>query len=763
MKKIIIILCFSLLADCVLGQAKKRLRVFTEESGTYLEELSSFMLASPSEDGKKLMKEFSKVWKGETFNDEKKQTIYDISNIMLKERKRPTHFEKMLGSVVAFAKTENFNSEFNNWAGVVQEMLKISTTSRQMKFFIFSQDLFQDKTLIRNRSVIWKTSSSAYTFSMDSMPRLRFTQPVTLMCLARGDTLQIKHTEGVFSPVNGKWSGKNGTVDWKKAGFSRAEVYAELSSYNIKMRTPGFTADSVRFYNFMLFDDKAILGRLEDKLIEQRKDDKATYPKFDSYNKKLVLSELIEDVDFIGGYSLYGDRFVASGGEGEAAKLVFYRKGQKFIEASSGRIAITNNRVMASDAAIKIIFPNDSIMHPGLDLRFDQDESRLDLIRDGEGLSAAPYLNTYHDLEMNFQVLKWNTDEDLISFGTMPGNTATPATFESADFYSDQRFDLMMGIDAIHPLVRIRDFMRNQGFENDFLIEDFVNASRLPADQAKRFLMWMSAEGFLIYNGTTGMVQVKDRVYRYLAAKAKKKDYDVINFVSQQPKENKNALLDLNTMDLTIYGVDNVFVSNVRDVIAIPRNKQIVVKENRDFSMSGRLIAGNGGRFRINCEYIDFDYDDFRMEFKDASTEIWIPNNKGIYDEKGNLALERLETEITIANGELLVDTNINKSGIWKEDYPEYPIIRSYDNSKVYYDKEEIFSGVYKRDNFFFEVDPFEIDSLDTYTRESLSFPGEFYSANILPNFRQELRVQDDNSLGFVIQVPEDGFPLYVG
>ena len=47
-------------------------------------------------------------------------------------------------------------------------------------------------------------------------------------------------------------------------------------------------------------------------------------------------------------------------------------------------------------------------------------------------------------------------------------------------------------------------------------------------------------------------------------------------------------------MDLTIYGVDNVFVSNVRDVIAIPRNKQIVVKENRDFSMSGRLIAGNG-------------------------------------------------------------------------------------------------------------------------------------------------------------------------
>ena len=28
----------------------------------------------------------------------------------------------------------------------------------------------------------------------------------------------------------------------------------------------------------------------------------------------------------------------------------------------------------------------------------------------------APYLNSYHDLEMDFQVLKWNLNEDLISF-----------------------------------------------------------------------------------------------------------------------------------------------------------------------------------------------------------------------------------------------------------------------------------------------------------------------------------------------------------
>ena len=92
------------------------------------------------------------------------------------------------------------------------------------------------------------------------------------------------------------------------------------------------------------------------------------------------------------------------------------------------------------------------------------------------------------------------------------------------------------------------------------------------------------------------------------------------------------------------------------------------------------------------------------------------------YNEKGELSLEPLENEITILNGELLVDTNINKSGIWKEDYPEYPIIRSYERSKVYYDQEEIFSGVYDRERFYFDLDPFEIDSLDSYNRSIVKF-----------------------------------------
>jgi hypothetical protein len=178
--------------------------------------------------------------------------------------------------------------------------------------------------------------------------------------------------------------------------------------------------------------------------------------------------------------------------------------------------------------------------------------------------------------------------------------------------------------------------------------------------------------------------------------------------------------------------------------------------------MSGKIYAGNYGRFRINAESIDFNYDDFKIFFKDAITEIWIPNNRGEFNQKGDLVLEPVQSQISISNGELLVDTNINKSGIWQEDYPEYPIIRSYDRSKVYYDDYDILAGSYDRNRFYFDVEAFEIDSLDTYDRESLVFPGVFNSGDIFPVFEQDLRVQDDNILGFSINIPSEGYPLYV-
>ena len=765
MNKLILLIFFLIFTTTSFSQSNKRLKEFSKDKAIYIEELNSFMLSgSPSEETKKMMKMITKKWSSSAFSSDKKQTLIDISNKMLKARKRSSHFESLLTTIISFSESENFNNQFNSWASIVFYMLENEPTSRQLKFFSFSNDLFSENVLFKNRSLSWFVTSKAYAFSIeDSVPKLTFPQSLDLLCIARGDTLKISQTQGVLLPMRGQWLGQNGLIDWKKAGYNLTEVYAELSEYSIALKTPNFSADSVKFFNYNIFGERAVMGTLEDKLINRNKEDqKVSYPKFDSYQKDIILSDLIEDVDFQGGYSLHGNRFISTGGNGQLASLIFYRNGNKFITVSTERIAIAGKRVLGTNASVNISFGSDSITHPGINLIYDQEKRRLDLISDGEGITSAPYVNTYHDLDMSFQKLSWNIDSDKIVFGTMDGNTSQPAFFESANFYTENRFDNLMGIDARHPLVVMKEFNEKYGINNTFLIKDFLNISPFSDDQDIRYLMNLANQGFLNYNSNLGTVTLKEHVNRYLLAKSEKLDHDVISFVSKKPLNNANAILDLSTMNLEIFGIDKVFVSQVRDVVALPNDNKIIVKQGVNFEMNGRLIAGSGGRFRINSDQINFNYQDFKMDFKNATTEIWIPNNKDMRNEKGELILEPLESEITISNGELLVDTNINMSGIWKEDYPQYPIIRSYDPSNVYYDKQDIFSGVYKRDRFYFEIDPFEIDSLDSYNRTSLGFPGQLHSADIFPVFREELKVQEDNVLGFNILIPQDGYPLYV-
>ena len=50
-------------------------------------------------------------------------------------------------------------------------------------------------------------------------------------------------------------------------------------------------------------------------------------------------------------------------------------------------------------------------------------------------------LNTYHKLNMQFELLEWEIDEDIITFGSLPGTSVSEVNFESVDMYLEKRFD----------------------------------------------------------------------------------------------------------------------------------------------------------------------------------------------------------------------------------------------------------------------------------------------------------------------------------
>jgi hypothetical protein len=68
--------------------------------------------------------------------------------------------------------------------------------------------------------------------------------------------------------------------------------------------------------------------------------------------------------------------------------------------------------------------------------------------------------------------------------------------------------------------------------------------------------MNLAKQGFLNYNSNLGTVYVKDNVERYIMARSEKIDHDVISLISTKPENNANAILDLNTMNLDIFGIN---------------------------------------------------------------------------------------------------------------------------------------------------------------------------------------------------------------
>ena len=155
-----------------------------------------------------------------------------------------------------------------------------------------------------------------------------------------------------------------------------------------------------------------------------------------------------------------------------------------------------------------------------------------------------------------------------------------------------------------------------------------------------------------------------------------------------------------------------------------------------------------------------FNYSDFKIHLKTIdSLMMRIPGPEPLPD--GRIPLVAVKSVIQNMTGYLEIDRPDNKSSVKKS--PEFPRFKSDQPSYVYYDYPEIYGGVYKRDRFYFKLDPFEIDSLDNFDPSGLNFDGTFVSAGIFPDMRERLVLQQDNSLGFKKELDDAGSTVYAG
>lgn len=745
---------------CVFFVAPKitdaqKIEEFPEDSAEFIETLSEYLEKRIKKSNEETFEKFREYWTTGKFTSDKRDTIVYMANTLLQNNaKREPHFTTMLDFLIRLNNTDFESEYFPTWMKGFHHLIR--EKKRKLKkitgYFHFTLNFIESDRLYSSRSRKWYANGNNYQFTYDTTIKVIYSE-TRLKCKQRNDSIRIYNTEGMYLPFKEQWNGKGGKVTWERAGYSPENVYAELSDYTIDMSMAEYQADSVKFTNTLYFD-RPIQGTLEEKLVHVIEPADAIYPVFDSYQKVFDLPEIYKNMHYTGGFQMKGAQFIGNSGENRDAILKVHRNDKIFMTARAETFILQKNKAVSRRANITIHLKQDSIYHTGLQFTYNVNQQNIELTSNDNILSESVYYNTYHQVSMNFERLLWNTNEDKIHLTRSKNSSRGQATFTSMNYYTLDEWIRLEMRDRKHPLIAIRNYS-DKADSRRFDAGEYAKYMRLPAHQVRQRLMYLAQDGFIFYNPESDTVTINDKLFDYIQARIGKIDYDVIRLNSQVESPNHNAVLDLSNMNLDINGVQKVFVSDSQNVIIYPDHREITMKKNRRMDFGGVVV---GGLFTFFGDSMSFNYEDFNIAMNRIDS-LHIKFKTDERNEYGQKLLANVQNTINDLTGKLHIDNPNNKSG--KENFPDFPTFEGEKESYVYYD--DLFNGPYKKENFYFKLDPFTMDSLDNFTPEHMKFEGTFRSAGIFPPIEETLVLRDDNSLGFERTTSEEGLPLYDG
>lgn len=731
---------------------------FSGDIQKYPTELYDILKQDISKENEQLLKDFTKFWTVDSvLSDEQKTRIVNASTIMLsKTLNSKNHFFTYVNLIMFFLNDEYAKKHYETWEKGFQAVIEKPTTGIGVinDFIKVSLSTITKNIINESGGYFWKVNKPNYEFIITNEFAIKY-DSINLTCSNIKDSISINSTQGIYYPISKRWVGKGGKVTWARSKYPEDAIFATLQKYKINLNENNYKADSVYFTNKDYFT-KPTLGQLTDWLIKDYRPENIPYPEFQSYDQWFQIKNLFKNVDYEGGFTMRGSKLIGTGGRSKLATIIIKRNDKEFLRVE-GNILIFQRQVINSEKAkIRFKFDKDSIFHIGLNFNYNDQNKTVVISSTDKLLTQSPFNSSYHKLSISTNQLSWKITDDKILFGSATGSAISRATFNSDNFFNEEKFDYMMGPDEQHPLLALANYSKKVK-SKFFLAEDMASYLRKSIDEVRVEMMKMAVQGYIYYDFNTDEIQLTPKLYYAIKARGQLIDYDVINFTSQTQGNVPNAELNLKTMDLLINGVENISVSDSQNVKIYPSKQQITMQQNRNFSFGG---AVRSGLFLFQGKKFSFDYSAFKIGLEDViSLNLDYRTDK--FDMTGKKVLSSVANTFEQIKGEVLIDKPDNKSGLKKN--KGYPIFNSTATSYIYYDDPSIFGGVYKRDSFYFEVKPFQFKNLNNFEQSDMHFLGTLHSSNILAPIHDTLKLRPDNSLGFVRITPPEGFALFEG
>jgi len=754
-KKVVITLIIFLTAgNTLFPQVRKS---FSGEKEKFKEELTAYMGPNLNAEQLAVLNNFTSKWDSSYFSGDISQSIMEISSMLAKRNMRAVpHFINFLKTLSLLSDYKVNQRYFNIWLTGLAAMINDQTvTNEVLDRFIRNIGSFVSSGIAaESGSARWKIKGGNVTFEFDTTFYLNL-RDVTLTAYSQKDSTEIFKVNGKYFPDIQIFKGTSGIIYFEKAGYSKDEVFAEAGLYSINFSRAAFTIDSAKL-TYKTFFSKPEYGVLSDQAAYRLGSDRIIYPQFDTYEKTFSIKNIFKDVNYEGGIKLEGNAVNGTGDNLTPAKVTLFRNDTLYLKMTTKACIINKNGINTQESSSTLYLDKDSIFHSGIGFSYNAETREVSLFRNNNPASKSPWFDSYHGFDMYFENMRWKMYESKILLSHARGASMGQAQFESVSFFNANYFERLAGMDEYHPLFRLREFA-NWYYSETFPVKDFANWLKLPEESVTGLCVDLANKGFLFYDRNNNEVTIKKKVDDFIASYGGKKDYDVITIASETGASTENAILDLTNYRLAINGVPEVFLSDSQSVAIYPYDNRIVVGKNRSIAFDGVVEAG---LFTIFGHEFMFDYDTFKINLhKIDSIMIAVET-----DQRDNLSrpiIKDIDNLIQLTTAELYIDRPDNKSGL--KSLAQYPIINATAYSYIFFDKIPGLEGIYKQQDFYFKIEPFTYENIDHYTNEMMSLPGEFHGGGILKPSRQYLIIQPDNSLGFTMNIPDEGIELYDG
>jgi len=752
-RKIFVLLSAILMLGATTVQAQTP-KSFPNEDPAFLEAFIPYVNKSKREESSMASSLFSESYNG--MSADMRSVIRETANAMLKNKVRNypvyTTYASMIHTIASQKGTIP-----QEHIGILRDLIiaaKPSAYKQFEQYMKYLPDLFENRVLYKTNTKSWSFNEGAdYTMSViDGRPALHFMK-ADITGASKKDTLTIYGTAGTCFPVSSKWSGKGGQLYFTRAGHLESEVSAEVSDYDFSLKAVDLVFDTVKF-SMPAHLDGTVMGKVEEKLYTTTPQT-ISYPRFHSYDLDLEVKNLDERLSTSGGFQLNGTKMYIRGNKFQMAELTLTTAGKTQVKARARRFVVDTkeNEIIAENTDVLVFLKKDSISHPSLIFKYFMDEDVVSLQRSDGIASNLPFKSQYHQMDLNINDLTWSLDSSDIKLRTISTYTRTPVTFTSYDHYVPGGELKYMTLTGRNTLRMVRDLADSYGtMELDG--EALAGMMGYPLREIENILYKLTKDGFMFYDPESKRMTVDYKTFHYMEAGKGDIDFDHIQFTSDPKGSVLNGVISIDSQTIALNGVDRFDLSTIKQVSLSPRDSKVKLLEDRDMEMEGKLQAG---KLDFKGEGMFFDYEGFKVEMQSVdSLIIYIKGEEMDYNgEYPDLPLRSVISDI---KGTLYVDDPGNKAGVM--DYAEYPYFESYDTAYVYFD-DNYDSIKYPRDEFYFEVYPFTLDSISTAVTDSITFDGRLISADIFNPFETQLSVQKDRTLGIDEMTPEEGLDLY--